>query len=112
MTKDLSESFHEELLAIYKTALELRPPIRATAFLGMLQEHGGKGVADRLLATNTPSQGFTELFLRGKENLRLSLEYTVLREPWRELFTPEQRAVARKRLKEVHCPPPPEDVIP
>ncbi|MFT3960440.1 hypothetical protein [Propionivibrio sp.] len=109
---ELAESFHQELLAIYDAALKLRPPYRSAPFLRMLGEHGGKGTADRLLATNKPSQGFTELFLRGKENLRLSVEYAVLREPWRALFTAEQRAVARRRLKEVECPLPPEDSAP
>jgi len=109
MKDDLAESFHQEMLATYDAALKLKPPYRAKSFLSMLEEHGGKGTADRLLATHKPSQGFTELFLRGKDNLRLSVEYIVLRDPWRSLFTPEQRAVARKRLNDVQCSPPPED---
>lgn len=75
----------------------------------MVQVHGGKGAADRLLATGNPSSGFTELYLRGKDNLRISVEYLVLQNPWRALFTEDQRAVARKRLREVKCTPPPED---
>lgn len=97
------------MLASYDAALRLKPPYRATLFLRMVQDHGGKGAADRLLATGNPSSGFTELYLRGKDNLKISLEYLVLQKPWRDLFTEEQRAVARKRLKEVKCAPPPED---
>lgn len=107
MSQNLLEDFHQHMLAIYDSALKLKPPYRAAYFLQMLGEHGGKGTADRLLATNKPSAGFTELFLRGKENLRLSVEYLVLCEPWRTLFTPEQLEVARKRLIEVNCPLPP-----
>lgn len=109
MAQELLEQFHLEMLATYDRALKLKPPYKAKAFLTMLGEHGGKGTADRLLATGKPSQGFTELYLRGKENLKLSVEYLVLSEPWRTLFTEKQHAVARKRLKEVQCPPPPED---
>jgi len=109
MTQKLLEQFHQEMLATYDSALKLKPPYRAKSFLTMLGEHGGKGTADRLLATSKLSQGFTELYLRGKENLKLSVEYLVLLEPWRVLFTEAQRAVARRRLKEVQCPLPPED---
>jgi hypothetical protein len=97
------------MLAIYDAALQLKPPYRATIFLRMVQEHGGKEAADRLLATGNPSSGFTELYLRGEDNLKISVEYLVLQNPWRELFTEDQRAIARKRLKDVKCTPPPDD---
>ena len=112
MTKNLLDQFHQEMLATYDAALKLKPPYRARSFLTMLGEHGGKGTADRLLATSKPSNGFTELYLRGKEKLRLSVEYLVLSDPWRVLFTEKQLEVARKRLKEVQCPLPPEDSSP
>ena len=111
MTQELLEGFHQEMLATYDAALKLKPPYRAKSFLTMLGEHGGKGTAERLLATSKPSQGFTELYLRGKENLRLSVEYLVLKDPWRLLFTEKQHAIARKRLTEVQCPLPPEDPL-
>ena len=97
------------MLAIYDAGMRLKPPYRATLFLRMVNEHGGKGAADRLLATRNPSSGFTELYLRGKDNLKISVEYLVLQSLWRELFTEEQRAIARKRLNDVKCTPPPED---
>ena len=109
MPQKLIDQFHAAMLAIYSAALQLKPPYRANLFLRMVHEHGGKGAADRLLATGNPSSGFTELCLRGNDNLKLSVEYLVLQNPWRELFTEDQRAVARKRLKEVKCAPPPED---
>lgn len=111
MSKEITEQFHQAMLGIYDAALKLKPPYPARLFLRMVQEHGGKEAADRLLATVKPSSGFTELFLRGKENLRLSVEYLVLKDPWRTLFTEQQLEVARKRLKEVQCPPPAEDSL-
>ncbi len=111
MSEKLLEEFHTAMLGIYYAALKLKPPYRANQFLQMVQEHGGKETADRLLATSKLSSGFTELYLRGKENLCLSVEYLVLKRPWRTLFTEEQRAIARKRLKEVECPLPVEDSI-
>lgn len=66
----------------------------------MVNEYGGKATAHRLLATNKSTEGFTELFLRGGENLRLSVEYPVLEKPWRD----QQFAVARKRLVECGAP--------
>ena len=109
MSKEISEQFHHAMLEIYDAALKLKPPYRATLFLQMVNELGGKETAGRLLATGKPSTGFTELFLRGKDNVRLSVEYLVLKNPWRTLFSENQLAVARKRLKEVQCSPPPED---
>jgi hypothetical protein len=109
MTNRILEQFDQAVRGIYGAALKLKPPYRAAYFLRMVNEHGGKATADRLLATNKPSEGFTELFLRGRENLRPSVEYLVLQKPWRDLFTAEQLAVARKRLIAVECPLPVSD---
>jgi hypothetical protein len=109
MSNDLTKRFHEAMLDIHAAAKRLSPPYNAYGFLRMVQEHGGKETADRLLATGDPSEGFTQLYLRGKENLKISVEYLVLRDPWRELFEQDQLAVARKRLLDVKCDPPPED---
>jgi 5-methylcytosine-specific restriction protein A len=49
------------------------------------------------------------LFLRGPENLTISVEYLVLQSPWRTLFSDEQLAVARQRLIDVGCPLPADD---
>jgi hypothetical protein len=108
----LEKQFHAELMASYEAALRLKPPYKSPVFLRMLNEHGGRETANRLLATREPSDGFTQLFLRGKENLKLSVEYTVLRNPWRDLFDDNQLAEARRRLRDVGCEPPPEDKTP
>jgi hypothetical protein len=102
----LLAGLEQSLSDTYHAARRLKPPYNPTEFRRMLLEHGAKETADRLLAAGNPSSGFTELFLRGKDNLRLSLEYVVLNGPWRALFTPQQLAIARRRLQEVDVEPP------
>jgi hypothetical protein len=104
--RELLRGFQKAMFDIYDAATRLKPPYRPTAFRGMLVEHGGKETADRLLASNQPSSGFTELFRRGRENLRLSVEYLVLTDPWHALFTPDQLATAHRRLSDVGFEPP------
>ncbi len=106
MSSSLEDQFHAAMLHIYECAAQLKPPYRATRFLQMVQSSGGKVAADQLLASANPSAGFTELFLRGRENLKLSVEYLVLQQPWNQLFTEEQLEVARKRLVDVGVEPP------
>lgn len=104
----LEQQFHDAMLGIYEAAKTLDPPYHATRFHLMVNRLGGRVTADKLLATDQPSEGFTELFLRGRR-LDLSVEYLVLQNPWRELFDPEQLAVARQRLID-HEFGPPQDV--
>lgn len=66
MTDSNLEQFDQAMRGIYDAARKLKPPYHATYFLRMVNEHGGKETANRLLATNRPSEGFTELFLRGR----------------------------------------------
>src|SRR5690606_29592593 len=106
MSSRLEEEFHAAMPNIYERAAQLKPPYRATRFRQMVQGSGGKAAADQLLASANPSAGFTELFLRGREHLKLSVEYLVLQDPWRSLFSEEQLAVAHKRLIDVGVLPP------
>ncbi len=52
---------------------------------------------------DNPSDGFGMLLLRGKEALKLSVEYVALQHPWRDLFEPDQLAIARRRLQAGRC---------
>jgi 5-methylcytosine-specific restriction enzyme A len=110
--KVLEAEFTRAMFDIYEQARKLRPPYTPTAFRSMVAEHGGKGAADRLLEGSTPSSGFGELLLRGQDALRLSVEYLVLTEPWRQMFSPDQLEVARSRLREVGCELPADDLKP
>lgn len=105
----LLTQFHEAMLGIYDAARRLKPPYVPGDFLRMVVDMGGKAAADQLLASENASQGFAKLFSYGPNALKLSVEYLVLQTPWRELFEPEQLAVARRRLNDVRCELPPED---
>lgn len=107
-TNQLESQFHEAMLGIYESAANLAPPYLATRFRGMVLELGGKETADVLLSTPDVSEGFTQLFMRGNR-LDLSVEYLVLKNPWRQLFSAEQLRVAETRLTQYNFPSP-EDV--
>ena len=106
--RELLIGFERELWKTAEAAKALKPSMPATAFRRMLVDHGGKGAADRLLQKSQPSDGFNDLYLHGKECMKLSVEYVALSEPWRQLFTAAQLAVAKKRLLDVDCELPPE----
>lgn len=98
MTLSLEDQFHAAMLNLYEQAAGLKPPYRATRFRQMVERSGGKEAARQLLMAGNPSAGFTELFLRGRDKLKLSVEYLVLQSPWDELFSSEELAIARQRL--------------
>lgn len=100
----LEKKFHAAMENIYHEGLKLPKPYRATRYLQLVRESGGKKAADRLLATPNPSEGFTQLYLHGQtEGLTKSVEYLVLQSPWSTLFTEQQLAIARARLKRYGC---------
>lgn len=59
---------------------------------------GGLAAAKQLLAVDKPSQGFTELWERGR--LDLTVEALVLRPEFSPLFTRSELRTARRRLEE------------
>ena|SRR5664279_1302358 len=71
---------------------------RATRFHQMLPRHGGVETARRLLRKPGLSAGFERLLEEGR--LDLTMEYIVLRPEYGTLFTPQERAQARRRLVE------------
>ncbi len=93
----MEAQFELAMRGIYDAALNLNPPYRATIFLRMVNNHGGREAANRLLAAQNPAEGFTQLFLRNA--LELSVEYLILQDQWHTLFTDNQREIARIRLR-------------
>ena len=91
---DLEKQFHQEMLRIYDEAAKLK--YHPTRFLQMVEEHGGREAAKRLLAGDTLSSGFVRLFELGRTHL--TVESLVLREPWSRLFTDEELNEAERRL--------------
>ena len=63
----------------------------------MVAEHGAVGAAKRLLKGTRASDGFTRLWEEGR--LDLSVEFFILLPEYADLFTPEERAEARRRLE-------------
>lgn len=104
--------------AEFKTAMlrnadeaKRRLSIQSDKFRVKIDRLGAKAYAVELLESKNPAEGFTKLVETGDpKNLKLSLEYLVLRNPWRTYFTKEQRGKARRRLSDVRGELPPEDV--
>ncbi len=96
MADDLHEAFHQKMIEVYERALR-ECNYKASRFLQLVQEHGGLAAAKMLLASKKHSEGLTRLW--EEKRLDISMERLVLQEPWCRLFTDEELAVARKRLK-------------
>jgi hypothetical protein len=91
----LEMDFHKDMLAIYRSAKE-ECHYNATRFLQMVANDGGLKTAKKLLATNEPSDGFTELWKCGR--LDLTVENLVLSHDYQGLFTIEEIKIAQERL--------------
>lgn len=70
----------------------------ATYFRGMLDTLGPLETARKLLRSSTVSDGFAQLWDRGR--LDITVEAVVVRPEFQALFTEEEIAVARRRLAE------------
>ena len=93
--EEIESKFHEEMLNIYKEAKKIG--YNAKWFLTMVVDMGGLTAAQKLLSTDELQYGFERLWeLR---RLDLSVEALVLRPEFRNLFTDEELARAKKRLR-------------
>ena len=93
----LDDQLTHELRGTYETAR--KRGYVATYFLQMLEEHGGKETAKRLLAKSEPQTGLFELWNLGL--LHESMEAVVIQEKFKVLFTDAELAEARRRLEEL-----------
>ncbi len=91
----LELDFHKAMLGIYQTAKD-ECSYNATRFLNMVANEGGLKTAKKLLATQEPSDGFTELWSYGR--LDLTVENLVLKPKYQSLFTSEEIQIAKERL--------------
>ncbi|MCY9784219.1 DUF262 domain-containing protein [Nocardiopsis sp. EMB25] len=87
--------FGAAMLSIYERARS-EADYTATFFLGMLSELGPLGTARKLLNAPAVSDGFANLWERGR--LDLTVEALVLRPEFEALFTAEELDRARTRL--------------
>jgi len=94
MTTSLENQFHEAMRSIYYRALD-ECGYKATHFLRLVNERGGLEAAKFLLHKEL-SEGFIKLWELGR--LDLTMEAMILEPKWKELFTEEEREIAKKRL--------------
>jgi hypothetical protein len=96
-TSYLPAAFHAAMLTLYQRA-KAECHYNATRFLAMVSEHGGVETARRLIASDTPSEGYVRLWECGR--LDLTVEALVQRPEFAPLFIAEELARARARLEE------------
>jgi hypothetical protein len=96
--KNLENAFHQKMVEVYEKA-KIECNYNAARFHQMVQEYGGFDTAKKLLASNHYPEGLTRLW--ELERLDISMEATVLGEPWCSLFSSEEIAIAKKRLEEL-----------
>jgi hypothetical protein len=95
---DLENKFHEEMLEVYrKTKTECK--YNATRFLQIVNKHGGLRAAKMLINASSVSDGFTELWKHRR--LDLTVEARVLDPQWSELFSDDEKKIAKKRLDDL-----------
>lgn len=68
----------------------------ANRFLTMITEQGGYEAARTLLHAQSVSEGYTALWERNR--LDLTIEAVILKSEWLDLFSQEERNIARDRL--------------
>lgn len=96
MPTELEKEFHAAMVDVYRHAKEEAgyPAIR---FIQMVSEHGGCKAAKTLINADTPSDGYTELWKRGR--LDLTVEALVIDNPqWHPLFEAAELERAKQRL--------------
>jgi putative restriction endonuclease len=91
------QQFHQAIVAANETA-KRECKYNANYFVRLVADYGALGAAKRLLASDKPAEGFATLYLY--QRLDLSLEAYVIKPQFRELFTPEEIAIATKRLQD------------
>jgi hypothetical protein len=95
---DLELRFHQRMLDVYEQA-KSECDYTATRFRNMVADQGGLPTAKSLLGSGGYSEGLTRLW--EEKRLDISMEATVLQEPWHALFTEDELTTARAKLKEL-----------
>ena len=100
---DLLKAFDKAMLDIYQRA-KSEANYNASVFLQMLHKHRGVATARMLINSSKPSDGYTNLYSRGR--LDLTVEALVVENSrWHPLFSEEELAIARKRLADYRYKP-------
>jgi hypothetical protein len=99
----LEAQFGDAMTDIYRTA-KRDLGYNATYFLRMLSTDGPLATARQLISSTTPSEGFTQLWMR--QRLDLTVEAHVVQERFAPLFSDDERELAQRRLDEYGYRPP------
>jgi hypothetical protein len=97
-SSNLEKQFTRQLIILYELA-KIKCNYNATRFIKMLHELGGVTTARQLVLSPELSQGFTAMWECGR--LDLTVEATILQEPWRQLFTEDVLSAAQEKLQEL-----------
>ena len=95
---DLELAFHERMHQIHEQA-KTECGYTAIRFLQMVNAVGGLLAAKKLLSAGGYSEGLTRLW--EEKRLDISMEATILQEPWRGLFTDDELSIARNKLEKL-----------
>lgn len=98
---DIDADFSQRMKAVYDRG-RLEAGYNASYFLSMLSQYGPQETAHKLLASPAISDGFAELWERGR--LDLTVEALVAEPKFSELFSENEIAVARRRLERFRVP--------
>lgn len=90
------KAFDRAMRSIYTEAARIG--YRPTEFMKMIEQDGAFPTAKHLIASAQPSSGFRRLW--ELKRLDLTVEALVLREPWRQLFSPAELERAQRRLNQ------------
>jgi hypothetical protein len=94
---DIEADFSQRMKAVYDRGRS-EAGYNASYFLSMLSQYGPQETAHKLLASPAISDGFAELWERGR--LDLTVEALVAEPKFSELFSENEIAVARRRLEQ------------
>jgi hypothetical protein len=89
------QTFHKAMTDLYRRT-RAETTYNPSIFLTMLS-NGGLSAARQLIHSPNVSEGFAKLWELGR--LDLTVEATVIQPRWNDLFTDEERQIARSRLK-------------
>lgn len=97
MPSQLEQEFHRAMVEIYHKAKEEADYV-PTRYIQMVSEQGGVEAARTLINAEVPSDGYTELWKRGR--LDITVEALVQDPKWAPLFDTVEIERAKQRLSE------------
>jgi hypothetical protein len=101
------EAYERATWAAIEECKHLRRRYDPAIWIGMVRQSGAVAAAKNLLVSGDIQYGFRRLIEEGRPDL--TVEWSVLRPRWRELFSDQYRDAARWRLRQAGLEPPEDD---